>query len=152
MNILPLDLSRLITSQLDDDTLFSLSSVLDLTLYTQDQSWWFLRVRHLLDSRGHSDKSLTFREGSWQRAYYILLPVIGAECPSPHPCNDYDNEIAASCLLDLGWKVQLSTLSHVAGRGSINLFNLFLPLSDPNREEVGVQHLLGQPSTEIVGT
>lgn len=132
MNSLPLDVSRLITSQLDDKTLFQLSSLIDLTVHNRDQGWWYLRVRYMLDSRGYSDKTLTFREGSWQRAYYILFPMVGAKraCWSVH--NDHDNEIAASCLIDLGWEIRDTDLSKSCATGSINLVKRLLPHLDPD--------------------
>lgn len=132
MDTLPLDLTRQITSQLDDRTLFLFSAIINLRTHVADQSWWFLRVRHLLDTGGHSDKRLTYQEGSWQEAYYILYPIISSGRLPYSVYNESDNVLAASCLIDLGCEITHSALSQACSRGSTNLVKFLLPHLNPN--------------------
>ena len=46
--------------------------------------------------------------------------------------NEYDNEIAASCLIDLGCRPTHRALSDACKNGSANLVRLLLPHLNPN--------------------
>lgn len=121
--VLPQDISKIITSLLDDKTLLVLLSLhcptVQLKTFISQPSWWHERVITLLSI------NIEFREGDWCGAYYILL------CED-ELVNHQDNELATLCLLATGRQVTQQDIQIACEEGCSKILKLLLPLADPN--------------------